>query len=173
MKDCSKFWGRVFGTSDPRPFFLRGIFGQNQLDLFYTKLCAKSTLTLTFLTSLPMPELLTRAFCRKDWKRIFAEWSLMSLGWLSWSRDWTELKRKKWNSDNFYWLFLLVCSSDLSVVWAVRNSLNVYWLWLCVCVHTEVVHGWLDVLFTTPYKMIKMKADSNTRYNNDINDNNG
>ena len=28
-------------------------------------------------TSLPMPELLTRAFCRKDWKRIPAESSLM------------------------------------------------------------------------------------------------
>ena len=29
------------------------------------------------LTSLPMPELLTRASCRKDWKRISAESSLM------------------------------------------------------------------------------------------------
>ena len=29
-------------------------------------------------TSLPMPELLTRASCRKDWKRISAELSLMS-----------------------------------------------------------------------------------------------
>ena len=29
-------------------------------------------------TSLPMPELLTRAFCRKYWKRICAESSLMS-----------------------------------------------------------------------------------------------
>ena len=30
------------------------------------------------LTSLPMPELLTRASCRKDWKRISAESSLMT-----------------------------------------------------------------------------------------------
>ena len=29
-------------------------------------------------TSLPMPELLTRASCRKDWKRISAESSLKS-----------------------------------------------------------------------------------------------
>ena len=29
-------------------------------------------------TSLPMPELLLRASCRKDWKRISAETSLMS-----------------------------------------------------------------------------------------------
>ena len=29
-------------------------------------------------TSLPMPELLTGAYCRKDWKRISAELSLMS-----------------------------------------------------------------------------------------------
>ena len=30
-------------------------------------------------TSLPMPELLTRVSCRKDWKRISAESSLMPL----------------------------------------------------------------------------------------------
>ena len=35
-------------------------------------------------TSLPMPELLTRASCKKDWKRISAEWPNRS-------RDWTEL----------------------------------------------------------------------------------
>ena len=29
-------------------------------------------------TQLPMPELLTRASCRKDWKRIFVESSSMS-----------------------------------------------------------------------------------------------
>ena len=29
-------------------------------------------------TSLPMPELLTRAYCRKDWKRISPESSIMS-----------------------------------------------------------------------------------------------
>ena len=38
-------------------------------------------------TSLPMPELLTRASCRKDWKRISAESSLMSPRQPSWSRD--------------------------------------------------------------------------------------
>ena len=30
------------------------------------------------MDTLPMPDLLTRAFCRKDWKRISAESSLMS-----------------------------------------------------------------------------------------------
>ena len=29
-------------------------------------------------TSLPMPELLTRAFCGKDWKKISVESSVMS-----------------------------------------------------------------------------------------------
>ena len=43
-------------------------------------------------TSLPMPELLTAASCRKDWKRISAESSLMSPWWSNWSRDWTDLK---------------------------------------------------------------------------------
>ena len=41
-------------------------------------------------TYLPIPELLTRASCRKDWKRIFAESSLMSPRRSNWSRDWTE-----------------------------------------------------------------------------------
>ena len=41
-------------------------------------------------TSLPMPELFTRASCRKDWKRISAL-SLMSHWWPNQSRDWTEL----------------------------------------------------------------------------------
>ena len=36
---------------------------------------------------LPMPELLTQASCRKYWKRIFAEWAVMSPHW---SGDWTE-----------------------------------------------------------------------------------
>ena len=38
-------------------------------------------------TSLPMPGLLTRASCRKDWKRIFAESSLMSPRQPNRSRD--------------------------------------------------------------------------------------
>ena len=41
-------------------------------------------------TSLPMPELLTMACCRKDWKRIFAESSVMSTQ-PSQSRGWPEL----------------------------------------------------------------------------------
>ena len=32
-----------------------------------------------------------RATCRKDWKRVSAESSLMSPQWPSWSRDWTEM----------------------------------------------------------------------------------
>ena len=47
--------------------------------------------TLKEWTSLPMPELLTRVSCRKDWKRISAESSLMSLRRFNRSRDWTEL----------------------------------------------------------------------------------
>ena len=42
-------------------------------------------------TSLPMPELLTRASCRKDWKKISAESFLMSRRRSNRSRDWTEL----------------------------------------------------------------------------------
>ena len=38
-----------------------------------------------------MPELLSLASCRKDWKRICAKSSLMFSWWLNWSRDWTEL----------------------------------------------------------------------------------
>ena len=47
--------------------------------------------TLKEWTSLPMPELLTRVSCRKDWKRISAESSLKSPRRPSWSRDWPEL----------------------------------------------------------------------------------
>ena len=56
-------------------------------------------------TSLPMPELLTRAFCRKDWKKISAESSLMSPRWPSWSRNWTELN---WRLATWarIWLFI-------------------------------------------------------------------
>ena len=42
-------------------------------------------------TFLPMPELLTMASCRKGWKRISAESSLMSLWQPSQLRNWTEL----------------------------------------------------------------------------------
>ena len=41
-------------------------------------------------TSLPMPELPTRASCRKDWKRISAESSLMTIQSVK-GLDWTEL----------------------------------------------------------------------------------
>ena len=44
-------------------------------------------------TSLPMPELLTRASCREDWKRIPAESSLMSPRRPNWSGNWTEWNR--------------------------------------------------------------------------------
>ena len=43
-------------------------------------------------TSLPMPELLTMASCRKKWKRTSAESFLMFLRGPDRSRDWTELK---------------------------------------------------------------------------------
>ena len=42
-------------------------------------------------TSLPMPELLRKASCRKDWERISAESSLVSPRRPSRSRNWTEL----------------------------------------------------------------------------------
>ena len=42
-------------------------------------------------TSLPMPEVLTRASCRKDWKRISAESFLMSPRRPNRSREWIEL----------------------------------------------------------------------------------
>ena len=48
-------------------------------------------------TSLPMPEPLTRASCRKDWKRIFTVSSLMSLRRSHRSRDLTEPKVVGWN----------------------------------------------------------------------------
>ena len=43
-------------------------------------------------TSLPILDLLTRALCRKHWKRISAESPLMSPRRPNWSRDWNELK---------------------------------------------------------------------------------
>ena len=42
-------------------------------------------------TTLPMPELFTRASCRKDWKRILAESSQMSFRRPKRSRNWIEL----------------------------------------------------------------------------------
>ena len=42
-------------------------------------------------TTLPMPELLTRTSCRKDWKKIWTDSSLMSPWQPSRSREWTEL----------------------------------------------------------------------------------
>ena len=39
---------------------------------------------------LPVPELLMMVFCRKDWKRISVESSLMPLWQFIWSRNWTE-----------------------------------------------------------------------------------
>ena len=47
-------------------------------------------------TSLPTPELLTRASCRNDWERISAESSIMSIRWPSPSGDWTELNWTRW-----------------------------------------------------------------------------
>ena len=44
-------------------------------------------------TSMPMPELLTRASCRKFWKRISAESSLMFTRRANGAKDWTELNR--------------------------------------------------------------------------------
>ena len=50
-------------------------------------------------TSLPMPELPTMAPCRKDWKRISAESSVMLLARRpSRSRDWTEQNWTSWSS---------------------------------------------------------------------------
>ena len=51
-------------------------------------------------TPLPMPELLTRASCRRDWRRISAESSLVSPWWPSQSRDWTELN---WTGEVVSW----------------------------------------------------------------------
>ena len=46
----------------------------------------------------PVYELLTRAFCREDWKRLFAESSFMSPRGPSQSKDWTELMDFVWKS---------------------------------------------------------------------------
>ena len=43
-------------------------------------------------TSLPMPDLFTMAFCRKDCKGISAPLSVMFRRRTNWWRDWTELK---------------------------------------------------------------------------------
>ena len=47
-----------------------------------------------------MPQLLTRASCKKDWKRISDESSLMVLRQPNQSRDWTEL---------YCWRFVFLC----------------------------------------------------------------
>ena len=54
-------------------------------------------------TSLSMPKLLSRASCRKDWKRISAESFLMSLRRPNGSRDRTELNHA---DDAHFFLFL-------------------------------------------------------------------
>ena len=52
--------------------------------------------TIKEWTSLPMPELLTKASCRKDWQRISAESSIMSPQQPNQSRDWIELSQVWW-----------------------------------------------------------------------------
>ena len=54
-------------------------------------------------TSLPMPELLMTASCRKDWDRISAESSVMSFWRPSRSRDWTDWSVWKYESFNLFW----------------------------------------------------------------------
>ena len=62
-------------------------------------------------TSLPVPELLTMASCRKGWKRISTKSSLISPQWPSRSRDWTELNlflEGRWHNgwQRKYWMYI-------------------------------------------------------------------
>ena len=95
-------------------------------------------------TSLPMPELLTRASCRKDWKRISAESFLMSRRRSNRSRDRTEsclrngIELPEWQRDTEHdsaveWLlvtqakFSSCCLSERSFEFEQKNTLwNVY-----------------------------------------------
>ena len=66
-------------------------------------------------TSLPMQVLLTLAYCRKHWKRISADWSVMSPRRPNRSRDWIELN---WTDLlRLTWLSLSIYES----VWTVRR----------------------------------------------------
>ena len=71
-------------------------------------------------TSLPMPELLTRASCRKDWKGISTVSSLTFIQWPYWLRVWTELKvdqlRRRWRYTAGWEL------ADTAKQWNVRSK---------------------------------------------------
>ena len=67
-------------------------------------------------TFLPMPELLTRASCWKDWRRVSAELSLMFPRWPNRSRDLTEL-------NYHYWTELSLITIDYKEKGRLRNFL--------------------------------------------------
>ena len=70
-----------------------------------------------------MPELLTMASCRKDWKRISPESSVMSPQQSNQSRDWTEL--------NFVYTFsCLACQYVCAVVALVISVVSTECCWL-------------------------------------------
>ena len=73
-------------------------------------------------TSLPMPELLTAASYRKDWKRISAGPSVMSTQWCNQSRVWTLLNwlaLQTWQK-----LYFVIFLASIKVI-AVKNCMMV------------------------------------------------
>ena len=77
------------------------------------------------LTWLPVPELLTRASCRKDWKRISAELSLLPSRWPNQSRDWTVLEIHCVGSIQLYY-----CFNTDKINWCAENKI---WLEYFFC----------------------------------------
>ena len=65
-------------------------------------------------------ELLTRASCRKDWKKISAESSFMSTRRPNRSRDWTELTK------------LSSCTAEASCCWKLHFRFRPDFIWLWV-----------------------------------------
>ena len=87
-------------------------------------------------TSLPMPELLTTASCRKDWKRISAESPLVSPRRPNRPRDWTELNRLIRDKGQEKGLTGKLFSEQLNAfVTTGYRRITFFWVsfFLCVC----------------------------------------
>ena len=86
-------------------------------------------------TSLPMSELLTMASCRKDWKRISAESSVMSPRRLNRSRDCIELnlflvEKSYWENRTYNFLRSLCVSTQFTFY---------YYFFKCILSRSQLV----------------------------------
>ena len=102
------WFGHVTRHDSLSKTILRGIFGGGRRCGRQKKRWMDNIKEWTFLS---MPKLLTKASCRKEWKRISAESSLMSSRRPDRWRDWTELNWCCWS------VRMLVSAKQLSAPW--------------------------------------------------------